>query len=111
MSALPAPAYFESHVTIEPVTGEREMKFAELCQARGYRAAKLLMKKDREATEVRSDKDAFCTGHDTDYGKIEGRMNALVADLRAAGFDVWRYKIEAVLLDVRVKPKTKETVA
>lgn len=96
------PKYFESHVTIEPVFGERLALFQELCVQYGFKAAKLLMQKDRESTPERSDKDTFCTGHALSYVVLQQRMMDLVDRLVEKDFRVWRYKIEAVLTDVRL---------
>lgn len=97
------PKYYEAHVTIEPVTGDRLALFSALCNRHQFRVAELLMKRDREATEVRSDKDAFCTGRSPCYRSLLTYMRALVDVLRSHGFDVWRAKIEAVLLDERYR--------
>jgi hypothetical protein len=100
---IPDTKYYECHITVEPLLEEaREAVFKELCKARGFRVAKLLMKKDRTETERRSDKDSFCTGHDSDYASIKSRMQDLVEDLSAYGVKVWRFKIEAIVLDVRL---------
>lgn len=37
--------YYESHITVEPVFDERLDRFSELCDGRGFRPAKLMMKK------------------------------------------------------------------
>lgn len=96
------PKYFESHVTIEPVFGERLAVFEERCKQHQFKAAKLLMQKDREETPQRSSKDTFCTGHALSFVTLQNRMMDLVGDLEERGFKVWRYKIEAVLTDVRL---------
>lgn len=96
------PKYYESHITIEPVFGTRLDAFKCLSSIENFKVAKLLMQKDREATESRSDKDSFCTGHALSFDVLSDRMKALVQRLRDAGFAVWRYKIEAVLVDERV---------
>jgi hypothetical protein len=93
--------YYECHVTIDPVFGERLDAFADLCRAEQFRPAKLLMQKQREATPTVSDKDTFATGHGREYADIAGRMNRLVEASNAAGFFVRRYKIEAVVFDQR----------
>lgn len=95
------PLYYESHITIEPVFGERLERFIHLAKQHRFRVAKLLMQKDREATAERSDKDSFCTGHDLSFDALQERMDELGQDLRKENFQVWRVKIEAVLLDRR----------
>lgn len=91
--------YYEAHITIEPVFDERLELFQTLCKTEGFKAAKLLMQKNREASPERSNKDTFCTGHGQNYDLVLGRIDRLVAKLRENGFAVWRDKIEAVLLD------------
>lgn len=97
----PVHLYLEAHVTIEPVFDERREQASQLAKAHGFKLAKLLMKKEREATEERSDKDTFMTGHDQDYRTLARRVVGLVTDLHEAGFKVWRYKIENTICDSR----------
>ena len=93
------PKYFESHITIEPVFGERYDKFSEACKKYKFKAAELLLQKNREDTPERSSKDSFCTGHSKEYNYLYDRMIKLHDDLVGLGFAVWRYKIESILLD------------
>lgn len=95
---------FEAHVTIEPVFGERFDEFERCCASHKFKPAELLLQKMREVTPQRSNKDSFCTGHGKDYDEILRRTQALVGDLKEAGFDVWRHKIEGIVLDVRTPP-------
>lgn len=101
-SPVPEPLYYESHITIEPVFGNGLPLFMQLADMYGFRVAELLMKKDRDSTEVRSDKDSFCTSRSKSYDVLERDMNNLVKTLQDFGFKVWRKKIEAVLLDERL---------
>lgn len=94
--------YYECHITIDPVFGERLDEFARLCQTERFRPAKLLMQKDRQATPTVSDKDTFATGHSRDLGDMQARMYRLVELVKDAGFRTRRYKIEAVVLDERM---------
>ncbi len=93
--------YYESHITVEPVFEERLDKFTELCAARGFRPAKLLMQKRAADTPERSRHDSFCTGRGKTEDELAERMHNLVRDLQEAGFSVWRYKIEHVILDFK----------
>lgn len=95
--------YYESHVTIEPVFEERLELFREICRKWSFRAADLLMQKRKVETPMRSDKDTFCTGRGKDFDELKELMLQLVSELREQGFAVWRQKIEAVLLDERLK--------
>lgn len=96
--------YFESHITIEPVFGERLERFKVIAAEYGFKAADLLMQKQRADTPTRSDKDTFCTGRGQNKKALELYMSALVKRLQGEGFQVWRYKIEAVLIDERINP-------
>ncbi|MBI4120771.1 MAG: hypothetical protein HY457_00745 [Parcubacteria group bacterium] len=93
--------YYEAHVTVEPIFGKRLEKFIELCKRYEFHVATLLMQKRKSDTPKRSKNDSFCTGRSISYSEIETRMLSLVDALRAAGFKVWRYKIESTLLDSR----------
>lgn len=93
--------YYECHVTIEPVFGERLDEFSELCGEHNFHVAKLLMQKRAEDTPERSAKDSFCTGHSQVYEDIFDRMVGLIYRLREHNFQVWRYKIEDCVLDSR----------
>ena len=93
--------YYESHITIEPVFDERLEDFRKLCEPHKFKPASLLMKKRKEDTAERSQYDTFATGHGKLFDDISARTIGLVEDLKAAGFKVWRYKIEDTMLDSR----------
>lgn len=94
---------YESHVTIEPVFGERLEQFKSICSDYRFRVAKLLLQKRENETATRSMNDSFCTGHSSTQEDLTQRMMLLCKALIASGFKVWRYKIEAVVLDSRTK--------
>jgi hypothetical protein len=98
-----SPLVYESHITIEPVFGERFTLFSNCSRYFGFKPAKLLMQKDRDVTAERSDKDSFCTGHAHSYDELLHSTKLLVRVLQHEGFKVWRYKIEAILTDVKLK--------
>lgn len=100
----PEISSYEGHITIEPVFGDRFLQFEEITARYRFRPAELLLWKQREATPLRSNKDSFCTSHSRSYADLLQRTNALVDDLECNGFDVWRHKIEGILLDVRTPP-------
>lgn len=102
--------YYESHITIEPVFGEQLELFRMLCKDYGFKAADLLMQKEREDTPVRSDKDTFCTGRGKDFDDLKARMLRLTAQLEDHGYQVWRRKIEAILYDERSKSHEENQV-
>ncbi len=89
------PLYHECHVTIEPVEGERFVQFEHICSKWDFKVATLLMQK----TLDRSKLDSFCTGKNKEYLPLENRMRWLLADLEQNEFKVFRYKIEAIILD------------
>lgn len=91
------PIYYESHVTIDPSFSFNDLN--EICSENGFKLASLYMKKGGELRL--SDLDQFMSAHDTDYDDIYARTIIQVDQLRNAGFNVRRYKIEAVILDSR----------
>lgn len=93
--------YYEAHITVEPVFGERLEQFKEVCKTYDFHVAILLMQKRQADTSERSSKDSFCTGRSISYSDLEDRTLAMVKTLQEAGFTVWRYKIESTLLDSR----------
>ncbi len=95
--------YYECHITIEPVFDERLQEFTKICATERFKPAKLLMQKREQDTAERSSKDTFATAHSKDYQDIHDRMMRVVTQAALSGFAVWRYKIEAVVLDERVK--------
>lgn len=101
---MEAKHYYESHITIEPVLDDHNLKFIRaFSSTHGFKLADLLMKKREADTEERSPKDTFMTGHSKDLGDIKYRTASIVKGLLAAGFAVWRYKIEDIVLDSRIK--------
>lgn len=96
--------YYECHVTVEPVFEDRLEQLNTIAKKHGFRVANLLMQRRAKETPLRSDKDSFCTGRDLSFTQLETNMNRFVNELVEARFQVWRQKIEAVLIDVRTKP-------
>jgi hypothetical protein len=99
--------YYESHITVEPVFDERLERFTELCASHGFKPAKLMMQKRQIDTPERSQYDSFCTGRGQTENELTDRMYGLVHDLQDAGFAVWRYKIEHVVLDCKLSKVVK----
>jgi hypothetical protein len=89
--------YYESHVTIAPVTGLRLELFKQLCSIYEFRVAKLIMEKPGER------KDAFCTGRSKSIDRLFDMMHGLLNSLREKEFEVYRYKIENCILDEKFK--------
>lgn len=90
--------YYESHITIEPVEDERLDLFKDICQRWNFKVANLLMQK----TLNKSNLDSFCTGKDKNFTMMKARMNYVLDELKNRNFNVYRYKIEAILLDSKV---------
>lgn len=99
---MKARLYYEMHVTIEPVFGERQLAAKTIAAAHGFSMADLLMQKNRQPTEERSDKDMFITGHAENLNKATERVTNVVREFRSAGFRVWRYKVEDTIIDSRM---------
>lgn len=94
--------YYESHVTVEPVFDARLEQLKFLCDLHGFRVADLLMQKRFSDAPERSRFDTFCSSRSVDLAVLETRMFGLVNACLNAGFKVWRYKIEDVILDSKV---------
>ncbi len=92
---------FECHITIDPVPGERLNLAQTLARDCGFKIANLLMQNRSTNTVERCMYDTFMTGHDSYKLQLEGRMRRLCFALSSAGFHVWRYKIEEIILDSR----------
>lgn len=99
LDRLTTDLYFEAHVTIDPVEGDRLDRFKEIAEANTFRVANLLMQKGDELTP--SNIDAFCTARSTEFKIIEGNLNELVYQLLNEGFKIRRWKIENTLIDFR----------
>lgn len=93
--------YYEAHVTTEPVFEDQIERFREVCAVHKFRVAPLFMQKRKEDKPERNKHDAFCTGRGISLPETRSRTIQLVADLRAAGFRVWRFKVESTILDSR----------
>jgi len=93
--------YYESHITVEPVFGLRLDALKMLAERYEFRVADLLKQNNEKSA-----RDAFCSGRSNDVVDLINRMTNLVNDLTIAKFEVWRYKIEAILVDVRLKRTT-----
>lgn len=94
----PNPIYYECHITIEPVEGERLEKFKEFSSKWNFKVANLLMQKTKDPSKL----DSFCTGKDKNFMTMKARMNWLLNDLKNDNFNIYRYKIEAILLDSKL---------
>ena len=94
--------YFESHITIEPVFGDRLSLFKEVCKLHKFRVADLVMIKEEGGIETPNQKDSFATGRSVNWSSMRSRTIGCVIDLRDAGFNVYRYKIENTLMDSKV---------
>lgn len=90
--------YFEAHITIDPVLDEDKLQeLKDLVKPLGFRVAKLFMQKGDP-----SNLDSFMTAHDKDYHSIMQSTYKAVDWLKDNGYGVRRYKIENILLDVKV---------
>ncbi len=93
----PTPIYYECHITVEPVEGNRLQIFTEVCDKFGFKVATLLMQKSLDRSKL----DSFTTGKDKDYYRLKDRMYDLITELRTSNFNIFRYKIEGILLDTK----------
>lgn len=94
--------YYEVHVTIEPVFGVDLDVVNNIANCHGFRVADLLMLRNREATEERSNKDTFMTTRGTDYSDCVDRTLQLIYELQDNKIKVWRYKLEDTIFDSKL---------
>ena len=95
---------FKAHITIEPILDEAELyRLRSLAASCMFQVADLLMVKRPEDTPERSKYDTFLTGHSYNYMAMAAHTITMVNDLKRAGFKVWRYKIEEIVVDSREK--------
>jgi hypothetical protein len=90
--------YFESHITIDPVIENIKVKhLTTLIKPMGFKLAKLLMQKGEP-----SNIDSFMTARSKEYDDIVYKTENCVKLLMQNGYTVRRYKVENILMDVRV---------
>lgn len=91
--------YYECHVTIEPVFDLRLDKLKEIAEQFDFKVADLLLKKRESDTLERSQFDTFMTARSNDRQALILDMTQLITKLKKFGYNVWRYKIEDVIID------------
>lgn len=101
----PSWHYFEAHVTIEPVFGERLKTLKAISEEHGFKVATLLMKKEAEDSSEPSRTDTFTTGRSASLKELTMNTQSLVKCLQSVGFQVWRYKIESTIVDSKYDDK------
>lgn len=95
------PLYYECHITVDPVDHDRLEVFDNLAEGNQFRRARLLMEKSGGLAP--SDRDTFVSARDRSYPLLHDRMMQFLQALSWFGFKVRRYKIEAVIIDSKVK--------
>jgi hypothetical protein len=100
---LKTDLYFESHVTLEPVFGDRLERLKEIAKQYSFRVADLVMQKNIADAGTPHEKDSFCTSRSKEWRVIESRTRYFVNALLSDGFKVYRYKIENTLVDSKIK--------
>ncbi len=89
--------YYESHVTVDPLTDFQRVRVKCLADVYNFRLAKLLLRKPTGDEEWRD--DAFLTAHSQSLRDIKFRTRQLCAHLMLIDIPVRRYKIEDTVLD------------
>jgi hypothetical protein len=97
-----AKFYYECHITIAPVFDCRLEEAKDIASGHGFKVASLLMKKREIDQPTVSMYDTFMTGHSKDIVKLKQSMLLLISDLMSAGFTIYRYKIEDIIIDSRI---------
>lgn len=95
--------YYEIHITIEPVFDEQLELIKKIANGYGFRVADLLMKKRKEDTEQRSSFDTFMTKHSKSLNDAIESIHLVCHELKCHDIQVWRYKIEDVIIDSRTQ--------
>lgn len=91
--------YYEAHVTIDPIT-ENKQKFIErLAAVYNFRLAPLYIMQTGEVHKA----DAFLSARHNLLCTIVADVRGMVTTLKNNGIVVRRYKIEDTLLDSRIK--------
>lgn len=98
-----AKLYYEAHVTIEPVFDAAREQADILAREHSFKLAHLLMQKRELDAPERSKHDTFMTAHSRELEELIERTQSLIIALKAAGYKVWRYKIEDTVLDSRAQ--------
>jgi hypothetical protein len=89
------PLYFEAHVTIEPVEGDRWVRFVEIAKKVRFDVATFTKDSTGADSMIGTGK-----GHDRDA--LRDRMLDMVTALFNEDFVVTRYKLESTILDSRI---------
>ncbi len=95
------PIEYECHVTVEPVFGVQLAHLVALASAHGFKVANLIMKRGKWSLGRRSRKDAFMSAKKDDIDELNAMGESLVRALERNGYEMIRYKIEAVIVDRR----------
>lgn len=101
-----AKYYYECHITIEPIFEDDSYCLAtvkSIAASYGFKLVELLMQKRSTDTPERSKNDTFMTSHGKELLDLTYRMLNCCKELQAAGFTVFRYKIEDIVFDSRIK--------
>lgn len=87
--------YYESHVTIKPVEGEKLVKFKAISHDHRFHVATFVDDSSGPDTMI-------CTGRSKAGNELTSRMYSMVKTLQKEGFAVTRYKLESTILDSRL---------
>lgn len=98
-----AKHYYECHITIAPVFENMLQTATNVGSMYGFKVAKLLMQKREADTPARSMYDTLMTSHHKDYDILQKRMIECIQHLQSFRFQVYRYKIEDILIDSRIE--------
>ncbi len=96
--------YWECHVTISPVLDQSRLNLLNnICDFYKFKLAKLVMIKGD--SESLSKRDSFMTSHapSDKLDDLKSRMNLMCKELELNSFEVWRFKIEGIILDTKYK--------
>ncbi len=97
-----AEHYFEAHVTVEPVFGERLEEMRAVGLHFEFRVASLIMRRTAEETGESSRDDTFASARGESLHDISDRTRGFCEALRYRGFRILRAKVEDTVWDTRI---------
>jgi len=92
---------YECHVTIDPHEGDIREAVEIIAANFGFKVANLVMIRNRVVTEERSNKDLFISSKSEYLPELELRMHKLISILSSIKIEIWRYKLEHIIIDMK----------
>ena len=94
--------YYECHITIEPVIGDRLKELQEAVKEYTFKVASLVMLKENGIDSSVPRKDCFMSAKNVDYNVLYENMILMLDYLKSNSYKIYRYKIENILMDSKI---------